>query len=147
MDWRALVLIGSLLLNAYFYSALRQLQYQAQELTQSAAKQRRELAAIANQLDQTIAASARASDGLDDAQLSTLIDQLTTAEMFARRPDCTAVSARNSSRLRALEARFRKFAAEFTEVSSKAQASDMTPARIQEMGAKLKAEVLAQCKR
>lgn len=148
MDWRVLVLIVSLLANAYLFSSLRQLEFQARELTQSATRQRRELAAIAVQLDQSINASKRVTDGISEKEIGELISTIAKAEADNHKPDCTGLNLRNSQRLRTIQARFRQFAANFDAVSKKSSGTEIAnPARMQQVVAQLKSEVLAECKR
>jgi len=149
MDWRVLVLIVSLLMNAYLFSSIRKLEFQAKELTQSASRQRRELSVIAHQLEQSINAAGRAADGLSEADLSQMIKSIAQSEVDGRRPNCSGATLRNATRLRSLQVRFRNFAANFDNLAKATAANEKlaNPARIKELAAQLKTDVLNTCKR
>lgn len=146
MDWRTLVLIASLLLNGYLFNSIRKVDFHTTELRQLAQKHQVDLVALNAQMSAQSAPSLR--DLVSERDLDNLIQKMAAAETQSIQSDCGPRVVRNSARLRLLQERFKRFTQEYSEAVKKTTDKNLAdPARIKQIAAQLKADVLKECKR
>lgn len=141
------MLIASLFLNGYLLNSIRKMDFQSRAVTQSASKQGRDLAALSAQLQQMASASPPSiRDLISEAELDALIKRMAAAEVGAMQVDCGPKVIRNTARLKALQLRFRALVKKYDEVAQKSTSNDFKdPAKVKELAAKMKADVLREC--
>ncbi len=149
MDWRKLVLILSLVANGYLLTSVRNLDFQARELTQSATRHRKDLAAITTQMVQAGGSQSSPIRNLvTEAELDRLIRTMASAEAeILAAADCGPKVVRNTQKVRALQGRLKNFIARYEDAVKKVSANSLEdPRSVQEVANRLKNEVLQECR-
>lgn len=124
--------------------------FQARELTQSASKQRRELALIASQLDHFGGNRIPAiRDFVSEIELDRLVQKMAEAEVeILQSNNCGPKVVRNTARVRALQARLKSFVTRYEEVVKKSTDNSLRdPKSVKELANRLKNEVIQECTR
>lgn len=146
MDWRTIVLIASLLLNGYLFNSIRKIEFHTAESRQLAGRHQAALAALNAQM--SVRSPPALRDLVSERDLDALIQKMVAAETQSLRSDCGPRIVRNKTRLRALQDRFNRFTREYSDAVKKATDQNLAdPARIKQLAAQLKADVLRECKK